>query len=207
MLVAPPASRLQSAGCVRAALCLLLLAAGCGPTPPPRPGVIHVQFTAGAVSLPELTISDGEMRLERIMVFGNVPPPMPPPPPKGALLDLLSPTGSEVVLGMLPRGVYSRVTFDFANVGVTGTWRGTPFDVNLGAFRGEMVDLRSAGKELGPGQDVAFSVEVDPAQWFAGDVLDGAVASNGRLLIDMMNNQTVTMQIGMRIPPSFTLAP
>ena len=190
----------------RVALAVALLGlVGCGgPDDRPRPGELSVTFIPVQGSVPEPQLTAATMRLSHIGVFGNAPPPGGPPPPNDINFDALG--GGVRRDFTLPPGIYSRVQLAYENVVINGTWRGTPFQVRLGMMRGFPVDLRATvGRVLSVDNDVAFVVDVDVGSWFAGNVLDGAVASGGQIICDPLNNPTITMEVGMRIGRSFVL--
>lgn len=208
----------------RSIVCLLALLAGasaCGPPHGMSPrGVAKVTFTPVPEELAELTLDVAAMRLLGVEVYGAAapppsppargpgprpPPPPPPPMPRDATLDALS-TGVSLGYANLPRGLYSRLRFVLEDVELRGTWRTTPFEAHLATFRGESVDLRAAmGKELGPGQDVEFTVTVDVERWFAADLLDAAVAAGGTITCDEQNNPMVADKLLDNLTHSFFL--
>ena len=173
---------------VAVAVALLGGLAGCGgPDDRPRAGELSVTFIPLPASVPELQLTSATMRLSHIGVFGNAPPPPGPPPPNDLAFDALD--GGVRRDFMLPPGIYSRVQLAYENVVINGTWRGTPFQVRLAMMRGFPVDLRATvGRELSVDNDVAFVVDVDVGSWFAGNLLDGAVASGGQIICDPLTN-------------------
>jgi hypothetical protein len=190
----------------RAALALLLLATACGhPMMPPPPGMATVTFTPGPFATAELVISDAHMRLDHVIVLGDVPPHGPPPMMMSLDLDLLAAAGAGVTL-TLPQGLYSRVQLVVEQVDINGTWRGAPLHIHVMQFGGVPVDIRSAtGQELFSGDTITFPVHIDPASWFAGALLDTATpSSTGEILCDMQNNGPVLMELTRRIDRSFT---
>ena len=190
---------------VAVAVALLGGLAGCGgPDDRPRAGELSVTFIPLPASVPELQLTSATMRLSHIGVFGNAPPPVGPPPPNDLAFDALD--GGVRRDFMLPPGIYSRVQLAYENVVINGTWRGTPFQVRLAMMRGFPIDLRATvGRALSVDNDVAFVVDVDVGSWFAGNLLDGAVASGGQIICDPLTNPAITMELGMRIGRSFVL--
>jgi hypothetical protein len=188
-------------------LALTAAAAGCGPPDhPPQAGQLSVTFTPRPPALANLMLASGALSLDHILVLGDAPPPMHPPMMPPLDLDVLG-SGASITLTMLPPGVYSRVQLSFEDVLIQGTWRGTPFQVRIAAFRPAPVDMRSpTGKELAHGQDVAFAVTIDANAWFAGGLLDSATPSPGnQILIDDQNNVMIASALMMRIAQSFSL--
>jgi len=145
------------------------------------------------------------MKLDHIVVFGNVPPP----PNVGQMLTVNAlGAAQQVKIDMLPQGVYSRVQFGFDMVSISGTWKSTPFTAFLSPPPRAMppVDLRSANaQELGPEMDITFPVALDVGSWFANDLLDQATPMGGQITCDMVQNPDVTMQMTMRVHDSFSL--
>src|SRR5437773_103729 len=110
-------------------------------TQAPPPGALTVRFSPLPAAVDQLVLATARMRIDRIGVFGDVPPRYPPIP-AAVDLDALS-AGAAFTFSNQPQGVYSRVAFAFENILVDGTWRGTPFEARAGMLRGSMVDLRS----------------------------------------------------------------
>jgi len=182
----------------------------CGPPEQhPMPGIATVDVAALPLSVPSLTLSTAVLHIDHIELIGDAGSPngRPPPPPDPGMADLdLLGSGVLFTFDRLPQGVYSRVSVVFSNVRLDGTWRGTPLHAQLASFHGPPVDLRSAaGKELSSGQNISFTVTVDTGSWFAGDLLDGAMAVNGQLVLDDQHNATIAAQVAMRIGASFSL--
>lgn len=183
----------------------------CGaPAQMPQPGTLTVVITPATLDVADLNLASASMRLEHFSVFGDVAPPPHGggpgmPMPNDVMLNALLPSSS-FPFPMLPDGVYSRVQFSADNVQLQGTWRGMPFRARLAMFRGPMVDLRSAtSPELGPGQDVSFSISVDPNTWFEGSLFDTAMTVNGQIFCDQQSNASVAMELTNRIGRSFSL--
>ncbi|MCU1281855.1 MAG: hypothetical protein JWM53_5401 [bacterium] len=166
-------------------------------------GVLSVVVAPTVSAVSGLQLSSGRVQIDGLTVLGDVAP-------DGRSmvsefnLDLLS-TGATFTLSMLPQGVYSRVRFSVDHTVVAGTWRGTPLQVALESDDGAAVDLRSNGVEVTPGHDGELALGVDAGTWFAGNVLDGAPAVGGQIVVDGSHNPTVASQIISRLPGSFTL--
>lgn len=182
----------------------------------PQP-VLTISFTAKAVDVAELTVIAASIHLEHIRALGDGPAAGPPPgshPDKQVDSIDFNPLvgGPSSVSLSVPQGLYSRVQLNFEQVSLAGTWRGTPFQVDLVPFQGPRVDLRaSAGQELQSGQDGAFAIFVDPNEWFADAILDMAMPSadpgggGNRIVCDAQNNTVVGAALTDRIARSFTL--
>lgn len=186
------------------------LAAGCGQAPGtanPPDGVLTLEITPADTTVASLQLSSATLRVENVSVFGDTAPDSRSML-SNANIDLLS-AGSRFTFTMLPEGVYSRVRFALERVELQGTWRGTPLQAQLEAEDdggANVVDLRSAGAELAPGHDVTLSVSLDVGSWFAGALLDQAVASSGSIRIDEYDNTTVGQTLVSRVLGSFSLA-
>lgn len=186
----------------------LVVLAACDPeTHGPRSGVITVDIAPRPAATAGLVLSTARMHLDHIGVFGDTAPP----PPVDADLDALS-SGLDVTFTDQPQGLYSRVRFGVSRVVINGAWRGVPLEarIDMGPGPGNMnvVDLRAPSgheQELGPEQDVTFTVAVDVPAWFAGGLLDAAVPRDGRIVLDNTQNAEITRQLGARITRSFLL--
>jgi hypothetical protein len=202
----PPAPRLHSKLGVRwFALGAVLGLLACGGPDAHHPGKLTLSVLPSAASTPDLVLTRATMRLEHVQVFGNVPPPRPPPP-IDLSFDALASGGVSQMFAHLPPGVYSRVQLSVDDVMIEGTWRGTPFTARFMMFGGAPVDLRSlSGHELTPDDDLDLIVTVDVSSWFAGNLLDSAMATGGQITCDGLNNQPVTMELIDRIRRSFAL--
>jgi hypothetical protein len=145
------------------------------------------------------------MEIEGLTVIGDVAPTGQSMVAEFAL-DLTS-TGNSFTLSALPQGVYSRVRLFVDHVTLDGSWRGAAlhFGYETEGAAGA-VDLRSNGVEVTPGHDGELAVAIDAGAWFAGNVLDGAVADvNGALTVDSLHNPTIAATVAARIPASFSL--
>jgi hypothetical protein len=186
---------------------VLLLVVACGPPEgPPPPGKLTLKLAPAALATANLTLSSADMHIDRIMPIGNVPPPHMPPPPPMLDVDASSTMGASFTFDMLPPGLYSRVQLSVEGVMVMGSWRGTPLTARLGMFGGGMVDVRSAtGADVEPSTNATLTVTIDPNQWFAGNLLDGAMTMNGQIVCDMMSNGPITGELNRRVTASFAL--
>ena len=169
----------------------------------PQPGTLTVDVKPAASAVAGLTLTSGKMEIEGLTVYGDVTPDGRSMVQEFSL-DLVSP-GATFSLSMLPQGVYSRVRFAVDGVSVAGTWKTTPFTVALEGGDNNVIDLRSNGVEVGPGQNVGLSVGVDPGSWFANNLLDGATVSSQQIVVNSLSNGAVGAQLLARIPASFTL--
>jgi hypothetical protein len=185
--------------------------AGCGGIvggpPPPHDGTLTLSFTPSAASVSQLTLASAGVHLEGISVIGDVAPDG-----RSMISDLqidaLSTTGTSVKLPTIPQGVYSRVRFKVEHTSVQGTWRGMPLSMSLESDDGTPVDLSSsAAVDVAPGHNGTFSVTLDVASWFAGQLLDGATAVSGQITVDNANNATIGSQLKSRVAASFALTP
>lgn len=201
---------------VAALVCLAV--AGCDePKHGADAGKLTITFAPQGITTADLVITAAELHVARLQVFGDVPPSGPPIDPDQLDLDPTATSATPLVYTMLRQGLYSRVRFDVAHVTVDGTWRGTPLSVELGRPPmggpgggppdANQVDLRSSvGKDLGPDEDVDFTVTLDGNGWFAGAVLDTAMSSSGEIRCNLDENRSLADMLFARVLASFTLS-
>lgn len=190
---------------------------GCDPDPPKvDPGKLTVTLTPHTIALPGLTLDSVTAHIRGVQVYGDVPPTGPPPDPDHLDFNPATDTPVSLTWDSLRQGIYSRVRLNVAQVNLSGSWRSTPLTIDLGRPPNGMgpppgpneglVDLRSAtGKELAPGEDVAFTVDVDAPSWLDATLLDSAVAQNGEIHCNQMDNEAVAAEVMQRVLYSFSL--
>ena len=180
--------------------------AGCGDMKgqgPPGSSSVTVRVQPMATAVDGLQLSSGRVEIENLTVLGDVGPSQRTMVSEFSL-DLTS-AGKSFMLSMTPQGVYSRVRFSLDDLNVSGTWRGTPFTVQIDPEDQPAIDLLSTPIDLTPGSSAEFTVSVDPAAWFGNDLLDGATVSAGQLTIDSGHNPTVAATLGSTLPDGFSL--
>jgi hypothetical protein len=205
-----------------AALATLLTVGACADQPdqtPLTPGIATVGFLSVPVAVPELTLSVATMHLGHITVLGNAAPPPGGPAPlhgprpsDGAATELefdaLS-SGNSVIFSTLPQGLYSRVEFFASKIAVAGSWRGRPMRALVVLVMHKRIDLRAATpRELGPDQNVTFTVAANPNTWFADNLLDpvlNGAPPSADLVITDQENPDVATELVSRIARSFQL--
>lgn len=198
-------SRIAGAALAAFGVLALVAASGCTPAtmPPPASGTFTFDLLPTVPAPGDLVITSGHLKLEQVMVLGDVTPD-----DRSMLdeidLDLLQP-GRSFTFSMLPQGLYSSVRFSIDHLELQGSWKGVPLQISVEPDDA-VVNLRSPiGQEVGPGSSAHFSVTFDVGAWFAGNLLDSAQVASGQIAINGQTNAALAKQLMTQVLASFAL--
>ena len=172
--------------------------------------MLTISIAPVPADVPGLALTVAKMRLEHLAAFGNTPPSRHGEGGMGPDDLNLDALGGPVSLALpLSQGIYSRVEFEFQDVTIEGTWRGTPFRARLAGFAGRKVDLPATPQELRSDlPPVTFALSVDVGSWFTGTdgpLLDAATASNGEIVCDDQSNTAISVALTDGVARSFSV--